>query len=64
MRKNKIQLKSKESIEELKKALKRCSDDSQKTRIRAIIALRQEDSITHTATTFSITRKTLYDWID
>ena len=58
-----IKLKNKDTIAELKKAIKKSNDDGQKTRLRAIIKLKENDSRTIVAKELIIDQKTLRSWI-
>ena len=58
-----IKLKNKHTIEELRAEIKKSNDDSQKTRLRAIIKLKENNTRTAIAKEFVIDRKTLLCWI-
>jgi len=58
-----IKLSTRDTIAELRKAIKESNDEAQKTRIRAIINLRKGTTRTKTSEAFSVTRTTLRKWI-
>lgn len=59
----KIQLQNKHTIKQLEDALKASRDEAQKTRIRAIIKLKQGDTRTKVAKDFVINKNSLLYWI-
>ena len=59
----KIHLKNKHTIAQLQSAVKTSKDESQKTRLRALIQLKKGHTRTATAKEFVIDRKTLLFWI-
>ena len=59
----KIHLKEKHTISELKTAIKKSNDEGQKTRLRALIKLKQGSTRTAIAKEFVIDQKTLRFWI-
>ena len=58
-----IKLKNKHSIAELKTAIKKSNDEGQRTRLRAIIKLKKDDTRTSVAKELVIDRKTLLSWV-
>lgn len=59
----KIQLKNKHTISQLKEAVKKSSDEGQKTRLRAIIKIKEGFTRSEVLKDFVIDRKTLLKWI-
>lgn len=59
----KITLNTKHSISALTQAIKQSSDEKQKTRLRAIINIKNGDTYTKTASIFAVTRTTLRYWV-
>jgi transposase len=58
-----IKLKNKHSIAELKTAIKKSTNEGQKTRLRAIINLKKDGTRTSVAKELVVDRKTLLSWI-
>jgi len=60
---NKIKLKNKHSITELKNAIKKSNDEEQKTRLRVIIKTKEKLTRTAIAKEFTIDRTAIIYWI-
>jgi len=58
-----IPLSERDTIVELKAAIRHSNDEAQKTRIRAIISIKEGLTRTKTAQIFNITRTTLRYWV-
>lgn len=58
-----ITLSARDTIAELKQAIRHSNDEAQKTRIRAIISIKEGRTRTKTAQIFNVTRTTLRGWV-
>ena len=59
-----IKLRAHESVDELKRALKESADADQKTRIRAIINIKEGATKTATAERFIVSRTSVISWVE
>jgi transposase len=61
--KTKIKLQNKHTIEQLEEAIKKSKDAEQKTRLRALIKLKNKNNRSEVAKEFVVSRKSLLFWI-